>query len=350
MSKEAKDIRPSRTIYEILSQIWFLLPLWLFTLNALSIFDGMMKCSSPYQRGLSWIVIFPLAASILSFLARFLRTYRGKEKWKQVNPLALFFSLVFILLALTAAGWGEDHSGKDLHLWFEVSTGLAFFLYVIHSLTYEGRDKTISLFGIGLIYGLILENSGVLLGFFTEEQFHVYIPYLPAPFFTALGWCNVFYSCRFLVLSFLSENKDVVHRGIIRGRWGRGRLHVRFAFLLTLFALLLDLQLDPFATYHKLWIWNDTLKDFFGGVPLINFTAWVSAIFPFSLIFSCLETREKTGGGKVSLRLLTALPIILFLASVMVLSWTTILEGIHSSAMKIFMERFTAYWTFLFQR
>ncbi len=341
------EFRITKKVLAVLKELWFLLPLWIFTLNAISIYDGMINCSSVSQNSLSWIVIFPLIAAISSFISRCLRNVEGKDKWENIYHLAFFLFVILILLILSTIGIAKDYNDQDLHFWFEISTCLSFLLYTIHSLKYEGFDKTVTLFGVGFIYGLILENSGVILGFFKEENFHVYIPFLPAPFFTALGWCNVFYSCRFLVLPFLAEGKEVAVYRIQKKGWEKLHTHFRFAFLLTLFALLLDLQLDPYATHHKLWVWNSILSDFFGGVPLINFTAWISAIFPFSLIFYLLELRKKLQGSLISLNLFMALPMIIFFALMGVLAGTLLLEGIDSASLKIFMESIESFFEFL---
>ena len=50
-------------------------------------------------------------------------------------------------------------------------------------------------FGVALVYGFILENSGIVLGFFEEKGFHVYLGPLPAPLATTIGWCFILFCC-----------------------------------------------------------------------------------------------------------------------------------------------------------
>ncbi|MEW5806122.1 MAG: carotenoid biosynthesis protein [Acidobacteriota bacterium] len=306
-------------------------------MNALSIFDAQLRSFSLSQRILSWMAIFPLSAALLAFVVHVRKKCKcGKRRYLLVA--SFFFIFFLVLLGIILLRRNVPYKEIDVKLWFEISTGLAFLFYLLHCLYYEGMDASFALFVVGLLYGGILENGGILLGFFKEEGFHVYLPFLPAPLFTTLGWCNVFYSCRFLAGQLFKEERDRLDNCERTGEWSRWLEPFSFALTLTVFALFLDLQLDPYATHHGLWIWNEGLNPFLGGVPLVNFTAWVSAVFPFALVFRLLERNRKEKDGILSIHLLIRMPLIILLAVLMVLSIIFLLEGYDSPAMRILLQ------------
>ena len=61
-------------------------------------------------------------------------------------------------------------------------------------------------FGVTFVYGLMLENGGIVMRFFYEPSFRLYLGPLPAPLCTMLGWCVVF---RFL-------GRAVWNRGLLQ--------------------------------------------------------------------------------------------------------------------------------------
>ncbi len=321
--------------FRLLSSIWFFLPLCILILNALSIFDVQVRSIPSSQRALSWTVIFPLCVSMLAFhMHCWKRAAEMRRQYVSTTITFLLFLLVFFGIVFIRAD--QPYPSLDMKMLFEISTGLFFVLFLIHSISYESIDTTVALFVIGFLYGIILENGGIMLGFFRETGFHAYIPFLPAPLFTSLGWCNVFYSCRFCAHLIFGRNKSSADIAQEREK-PTFRKALSFAVIVTISALFLDFQLDPFATHHKLWIWNEELIPFFGGVPLINFTAWLSAIFPFAFTIEFLERSEKYKERKFSLRLLVLLPLVLLTAVFLVLSLTFICEGYTSASMKIFL-------------
>ena len=44
-----------------------------------------------------------------------------------------------------------------------------------------------------LLYGMVLENGGIWLGYFSEMNYRYYLGPLPAPLATMSGWVTVFY-------------------------------------------------------------------------------------------------------------------------------------------------------------
>ena len=57
---------------------------------------------------------------------------------------------------------------REILLWFESMTVLAVLLLAVHCHLTRGAGKTWRLFGTGVLYGLVLESSGVAIGFFAE--------------------------------------------------------------------------------------------------------------------------------------------------------------------------------------
>ncbi len=318
-----------------LNFLLFLIPLWIFLLNALSIFDAQIRSVSSSQRALSWTVLFPLCIFFLALHMYCWRGYEGKRR-KYFCAMATVLFLLLVLFGVVFLRLDQPYPPIDMKLWFEISTGLFFVLFFIHSISYESLDTTAAIFLIGLLYGIILENGGIVLGFFRETGFHIYISFLPAPLFTSLGWCNVFYICRFCAHLIsgrkTSDERMPQERGSLMSRDV-----LSFALIVTISALFLDIQLDPFATHHRLWVWNEELNPFFGGVPFINFSAWLSAVFPFAFAFRSLERRKNDSGKLFSIKLLISLPLVLMAAIFLVLSLTLICEGYASVSMRMFL-------------
>ena len=101
------------------------------------------------------------------------------------------------------------------------------------------------LIGVGLVYGMCLESSGILLGVFSEDGYHWHVPGFRAPLATMLGWVTVFYPCVAML--------EVLGRGFpALARWS---LPARAALLSGL-AVAVDLQVDPYATALGLWSWH----------------------------------------------------------------------------------------------
>ena len=128
----------------------------------------------------------------------------------------------------------------------------------------------IGLAGVGLLYGAVLENGGIVLGFFHETNLTdtVLKPFV-APVATMIGWSVVLAMATFVTWG-LRKRLPWLRRSA-----GLSALAVGF------FATLLDLQIDPIATAVGCWVWHHSLPAFFHGVPLVNFVAWMCALVPF---------------------------------------------------------------------
>ena len=250
----------------------------------------------------------PALPALLSFLlpfglvtVAFARTPGRRVRWTAygVTSAAL---LVLVLGGLA----GMRLERVTLLRIFEAGGLGEFFLLALHAARSGGRRVFALIFGVGLLYGLLLENAGVGMGFFSEHGYLVYLPLLPAPLCTSLGWCNVFYPLWWVVPR-------------LAGPAARPALQTLIA---TGLALALDLQLDPVATAAGFWVWHPELPPAFRGVPAVNFSAWAAAVLPFSwAVFRGPAPSEISPG-----RLLRDLPWVLGAALLLVLLLTAATE------------------------
>jgi hypothetical protein len=202
-----------------------------------------------------------------------------------------------------------------LHSWFSIS-----------------KWAFIKFFVAAFVYGAVLESGGIAGGFFNEPGYMLYIPGVPAPFVNIVGWCVVIY------VSVYVWQK-------IMGRFGGRRWRTAvFAMGVTAVALSQDLQIDPYATRAGWWIWHDSLPAGFLGVPVLNFLAWISAVFPFGWSYWYIETRTGTTELGRIMRLFLAVPIALVVALAIVLVLTVIFRGASSPDMALFRQALLLSW------
>ncbi len=197
---------------------------------------------------------------------------------------------------------------------FEYSNLIWVAIFFVHCLYYRGKWDTLKIFLIGMLYGLFLENSGVIFvppisaGFFYEQNYHFYlfeffgvgIRISQVPFATHLGWCNIFYiSLTFwekIAEAFPKIRKNIVLGGTIMAASG----------------LLLDLQLDIVASQFYWWVWNTAYKPLWFGVPLNNYIAWFTAVGIFGAFWVWHHEYHKDWTQKKSTwRLFWLMPIII---------------------------------------
>lgn len=214
---------------------------------------------------------------------------------------------------------------------FEISTIAFVVAMAVHAYRVRGRHHFLKIFVIGLAYGMILENGGILMGFFSEEGYVGYLPlpFIPAPVCTLAGWCTVFYTCSTIVEELVPRERR------------RQMSPLSLGALATVVALSLDVQLDPVATHLTWWTWHPSLarETAFVGVPLINFLAWISAVFPFATYWFWMERCETWTNEQSTRRLALALPGILAAASAMVLILGFCLTGGPDSPTMLLFRR-----------
>ena len=269
------------------ARVWRDLPLWYLWISTLGLLNlERNQLGAPLAPAL--LACAPAFAAVtLLFVAQ--RRLRGES----LLPYGVASAL---LLAAILAGPGPRLTAAQLLLVFEWSALAGFALLAVHAWRQVGRAVFLLVFGVGLLYGTILENAGVAMGFFSEGGYLFYLPGLPAPLATAVGWCQVFYPLWWVTRP-------------LNG-WGAGPR----AVLATGLALLLDLQLDPVATASGFWVWHPSLPPAVRGVPWINFCAWVAAVLPFA--WAAFEAETRGGAGW----LLRRLPLVLMAAGILVLA------------------------------
>jgi uncharacterized membrane protein len=198
-------------------------------------------------------------------------------------------------------------------------------LLALHCRWDRGWPGVALFFGVGAIYGFALENGGITLGFFSEAGYRFYVPLSRTPIAAVAGWCTMFYPSVFIA------EKLIAHGPLWRRRviWS--------AVLVAAIALSSDLHFDHLATALGMWKWNERLPVFFLGVPLVNFTSWITAVFAFGAAYFYIERRAWSATKKATAALL-AVPIMLVVAGVANLLLVGLLEGFSGPSWGIFRD------------
>lgn len=308
------------------------LPAWLFFWNACLLLNTSLTNLAPARPDFAPTIIFPMAVFVLFTTVRALKSPRVRfPKLALVVPVAMALGLPTVNLL-----W---HSPSPLEV------GTLRTIYELSNFLWAGlliryfwkREKTLLafFFGVALVYGAVLENGGIVLGFFDEENLRAtMVPPFVAPVATMIGWCVVLGMATHLVWR-LREwlpwlKKSALLSGVLVGT----------------FATMLDLQIDPIATFTGCWVWHTTLPAWFHGVPLVNFVAWLCALVPFAWVMFRLQERIGVqDAGRWSSRQLVAglvaVPYALVVALIAFMTTTGILEGVSGPSWNL-LAAFTA--------
>ncbi|MBN2299358.1 MAG: carotenoid biosynthesis protein [Deltaproteobacteria bacterium] len=258
--------------------VWKNLPVFLIWLIGLSVLNNALHHISPPVTHILWLSVFPLACSLVLLWFALIREYG-----KIITGRYLFWAGIMCAVYFTPAMHSLSiplDPGKQLML-YEISALMQFVLIMVHSRTWFEKKEWIWVFGITLLFGIILENGGIIIGYFSEPEYHIYIPGLKAPVATAIGWVNVLYCAFFAVQKLLPVTRPFP-RGII----------------CALIGLCMDIPFDPVATRLGWWVWNDSLDMGLSGVPMVNYIAWFWAIFPYTALYYWFRHRDDIGEGK----------------------------------------------------
>jgi uncharacterized membrane protein len=258
--------------------IWKNLPVFLIWLIGLSVLNNALHHISPPITHVLWLSVFPLACSLILLWFALVREH-GQAVPGRYLLWAGIMSALYFTPAMHTLTMPID-LGKQRML-YEISAFVQFVLIAVHSRTWFEKRDWLWVFGITLLFGLILENGGIVIGYFSEPEYRFYIPGLRAPVATALGWVNVLY-CTFFAVQKLLPITQPLSRGII------------CAFI----GLCMDIPFDPVASHLNWWIWNDSLDISLWGVPVINYIAWFWAIFPYAALYYWFRNRDDIKEGK----------------------------------------------------
>lgn len=316
---------------KLAKEVWRRLPIWFLYLEAIGLLHFMRANVKPemfYEVGyppylFALTTIVPLAWVFAYYLLRIRRS-------QSVNkPLAyaglVFLTVILPILIYVAYIWLPKYylSKDQIRTLFEYSQFFWFALFIIHAYFVGGKSIFVTFWGVCLIYGIILENTGIILGYFSESEFKYYLWRLVAPICTMLGWVIVFY-CATRIAEYFRE---------LFPSWNPSVL--KMALLTTAIALSFDFQLDPLASLSGIWWkWNDLYYSpqyikysFYLGVPIINFVAWFSAFLPFSYAYFWAYSQPGWDVKQRNWQLFLRLHIVVIVAGILNFGIMALIEG-----------------------
>ena len=299
-------------------------PAWYLVYQAISIAYLEAKVYVPPAGSMLWTAAFPLG---WFYLYRIPPVLRSGTRRKTKALLMLIVPVALLLYSVSYALPFPLDQPAALH-YIEIWSFIVFVVLAVHCFVRGGRRKFVHLYAVGLVYGCVLENSGIILGFFSEEGYRFYIPGLPAPVYAVVGWCTVVY-----ISIHVTE--------VLSAQLGRGVLAIMVKTIMaTSVALSVDMQVDPAATYYGWWVWHPDLGAPVLGVPAVNFIAWVSALLPFFWAYFWYTNRPEYA-GRVHLRpMAISSGAALAAAAVLVVCLTLILLGTDSAAWRLLVNAF----------
>jgi len=298
-----------------------LLPVWYLWLQAFTLLDTEVRLTDPPRYDLAFTAGFPLAWFAAYYLVKPSRgPARTFPRALLIVTLSCALPLLLILVVLNPAPQPPDVLMQQMEVGrYVFAVLLAFQCAVIVSGT-----AFVKFFVVALLYGAILENGGILGGFFSEPGYLFYIPGLPAPFVNVVGWSITVYMSVYIWQRIMERFQPTRFKTAI------------FAVGVTAIALCQDLQIDPYATHARWWIWNEKLPPCFLGVPLLNFLAWIAAILPFAWLYYYIESKPALTETERIGRLFLAVPVMLAAALAVVLLLTLMFRGPGSPDIEVF--------------
>lgn len=286
--------RPGRRWYpaRMMTFAWRYLPVFFLWLIGLSVLDNALHHISPPVESVAFLAFLPLGAFLVLLWHACRREYGADGARRRFVPWAAGLALLYCTPLLHTLSMPLRLSGQKLI--YEFCALAQFALLVVHARTWFRPWDWAWVFGATLLFGMILENGGIILGVFSEPGFLLYLPGLPAPLATTLGWVNVLY-CAFFALERVLPPLSPVGRGLVCSGIG----------------LCLDVPFDPVATRLGWWVWEASLDAAVWGVPVINFAAWFWALFPYGAAYYLARGDGGRGEGKRLGWFVAGFPVIL---------------------------------------
>lgn len=312
-------------------------PAWLFFWNACLLLNTSLTNLNPARPDFAPTIIFPMGVFVLFSTVRALKSERVRfPRLALIVPVVMALGLPTINML-----WHQPSPLEvtSLRTVYELSNFLWASLLIRY---FWKREKTVLafFFGVALVYGAVLENGGIVLGFFDEQNLgKTMVKPFVAPVATMIGWCVVLGMATHLVWRLREWLPWMKKSALLSG------------VLVGVFATMLDLQIDPIATATGCWVWDSSLPPWFHGVPLVNFVAWLCALVPFAWVMFRLQ--DKVGvvdAGPWNRRQLTAaliaVPYALVIALIAFMTTTLVLEGPTGPSWNL-LAAFTAKWGLL---
>jgi hypothetical protein len=287
--------QPEQVLLRPVAELWNHLPIYYY-LYVIAVMNMAALCYFPEPRTRYLLSgLFPLTVVLGSYWGRL--TGEGLTGAARTRRFALFaVGALAFLGAVIAYGLtrgfialGEPLAHIDQVKWnHEITSSVWTIAITAHCYWRKDLWGFLTFYGTAFLYGMILETSGVTMGYFFEPCYHLYIPPFTAPAVTMFGWSTVFYPA-------------VAHmtywRTWFKPLWGESI--VRPALMVTAVAICIDLVVDPVASNIGLWTWHEVYKPELGDVfifdvPFLNFSAWFGAVFAFGLgYFYCTQWRSE---------------------------------------------------------
>lgn len=299
------------------------LPIWFVYIQAIGLLHALLANYPAVEfarLGIPRMAFLPTLLFSMSWFAGYmvLRIRRSEtlesRRWQGYLGVALLAVGVPLLIAASYRPYPLSHT--QLTFLYEWSQFIWVGLFVGQIAWKRGWGALVTFFGVTFVYGLLLENAGIVMRFFYEPSFRFYLGPLPAPMCTMLGWCVVFY----IMFAITEQLADWVPR-LLKSAGAK-------ALTATAMALCLDAQLDPLASMSGVfWRWNELLPGAFLGVPLINFAAWFGAFLPFSYFLFRLRDREDLTVHQMNWELFLRVPLSCVLGGVLCFSVMAMWEG-----------------------
>jgi len=313
-----------RAADEVLCDLRAHMPAWYLAYQSISIAYTEAKVYVPPASSLLWTAVFPLG---WFYLYRIPPALKSGTRRKTKALLLLLVPAALLVYSATYARPFPLEQPIALH-YTEIWSFTVFAVLAVHCLVRGGRRKFVHLYVVGLVYGCVLENSSIVLGFFSEEGYRFYIPGLPTPVYAMVGWCTVVY-----VSVHVTE--------ILAKELGRSTLAITVKTVIaTAIALSIDMQVDPAAAYYGWWVWHSDLGMDILGVPAINFIAWFSAMFPFFWAYFWCTSRPEYAGRAHIKPMVISTSVALAAAAVLVVCLTLVLLGTDSASWRLLVNAF----------
>jgi len=339
----AVNTRQLLTKKSLAREIWKYLPVWFVYLQAISILNFIMAnvpnrqfAEAGYSRHLFALTALPPLLWFYGYYRRRLNESKREIDKPRVHrwllTLAFGLPLVIWLLYTIAPFLRVEFADDSMRRAFEFMQLFWVFVFIAHVFYHGGFSRFVTFFGVAWFYGLVLENSGIIMGYFFEPNYIFYLGRLPAPFATMMGWCLVFYCCIWIT-DYFRERSPRMQRSILLT-----------SLFTTSIALSLDAQIDPLASLSGyFWQWNELLPDWWLNVPFCNYAAWFGAFLAFTLVYYAIIDRADLSIWQKNLKIFLYVPMIVLLAGIFWAAWMVLYEGGFSGPIFQILDAFVEH-------